>query len=485
MAQEVLIQAIVAADGVSVANITVNLVGDYNAPLAGKTVSLTAYVSSSASSQIETRAQRNSISALSGVTITPALGVTDSNGSCTFAVSSTGVGVLAFYANDLSDNTLITDSATVSFTYGPISIAQSLISISSSTVASGNSDTLTLTAYDASGNAITEGGSTVVFSLSGGTSNGIMSATTDLGNGTYQAVFTGSVGGTAATVNATINSQSVTSTLPTITVTQGTAAKLAFSASPGTSTAGISFGTVPVVLVQDSSGNTVTSANSLVTLAIGTNPGSGTLSGVIAVTASSGVATFTGLSLNQVGSYTLIASTPTLVGATSSAFNLIAGLSSKLVFSTQPVGTSTDSILSTQPIVWVEDSSGNIIVSSNSSVTLGIGTGLGTLSGGVVATASSGIASFSGLFLNQAGSYTLTATSSTLTVATSSVLNIAPGAASKLVFSTQPGGTSAGSNLAPQPVVLVEDANGNVVSNSSAMVTLAVGAGPGTLTGVS
>ena len=54
------------------------------------------------------------------------------------------------------------------------------------------------------------------------------------------------------------------------------------------------------VAVEDSSGNVVTSDTSIVTVAIGSNPGNGTLSGTLTV-AVSGVATFTSLSINKSG----------------------------------------------------------------------------------------------------------------------------------------------------------------------------------------
>ena len=61
-----------------------------------------------------------------------------------------------------------------------------------------------------------------------------------------------------------------------------------------------------------------------VSLAIGTNPAGGTLSGGSAVTVASGIATFSGLSINTAGTgYTLTASsTPTYTSATSAAFNI-------------------------------------------------------------------------------------------------------------------------------------------------------------------
>src|SRR5205085_12107549 len=59
-----------------------------------------------------------------------------------------------------------------------------------------------------------------------------------------------------------------------------------------------------------------------ITVAIGTNPASGILSGAVTVAAVNGVASFSDLSINKVGvGYTLTAgSTPVLAGATSSTF---------------------------------------------------------------------------------------------------------------------------------------------------------------------
>jgi hypothetical protein len=60
-----------------------------------------------------------------------------------------------------------------------------------------------------------------------------------------------------------------------------------------------------------------------VTLALGNNPGSGTLSCTLTQIASSGVATFNNLSIDKVGTgYTLTATSGVLTGTTSSAFNI-------------------------------------------------------------------------------------------------------------------------------------------------------------------
>src|SRR6185437_13895068 len=60
-------------------------------------------------------------------------------------------------------------------------------------------------------------------------------------------------------------------------------------------------------------------------LAIATNPSGGTLSGTATVAAVNGVATFSGLSIDQVGSgYTLAATSAGLIGAASAAFDVTA-----------------------------------------------------------------------------------------------------------------------------------------------------------------
>ena len=61
-------------------------------------------------------------------------------------------------------------------------------------------------------------------------------------------------------------------------------------------------------------------------------------------------------------------------------------------------------------MVDVEDPFGNIVLTDSSTVSLSIASGPGSLSGTVTATASSGVATFSDVILDTAGSYTLAAT---------------------------------------------------------------------------
>ena len=55
----------------------------------------------------------------------------------------------------------------------------------------------------------------------------------------------------------------------------GTATQLAFTTQPNGGANGVAWTTQPVVTVEDSGGNTVTTSTASVTLAIATQPGSG------------------------------------------------------------------------------------------------------------------------------------------------------------------------------------------------------------------
>lgn len=98
----------------------------------------------------------------------------------------------------------------------------------------------------------------------------------------------------------------------------------AFTAQPSTATAGVAISPAVEVTVQDAFGNTVTSATDAVTVAIGTNPGGGTLAGTTTISAVDGIATFFDLSIDLLGSgYTLLATSGSLSGSTSAPFDVV------------------------------------------------------------------------------------------------------------------------------------------------------------------
>jgi hypothetical protein len=128
-----------------------------------------------------------------------------------------------------------------------------------------------------------------------------------------------------------------------VAIIAGPAAKLGFTAQPTAATVNQAFPIQPVVAIQDLGGNTVTTgafATSTVTLAIGTNPGGGTLTctGGLTKVAVAGVATFSGCQINNAGvGYTLTASVPGLTGATSTAFNVSAPAASITLTTSAPI----------------------------------------------------------------------------------------------------------------------------------------------------
>ncbi len=100
---------------------------------------------------------------------------------------------------------------------------------------------------------------------------------------------------------------------------------LAFRVQPRGVTAGNIMTPAVQVQIQDTLGNVDTSFTASVTIAIGTNPVGGRLSGTTSVAPVNGVALFGDLALDKAGTgYTLTASAPGATGATSASFDVIA-----------------------------------------------------------------------------------------------------------------------------------------------------------------
>jgi hypothetical protein len=272
-----------------------------------------------------------------------------------------------------------------------------------------------------------------------------------------------------------------------VAVSAGSATQLAYSTQPSaTGTAAADLSTQPVVQVRDAQGNVVTGSSAVVTItaytdsACTTTAATGTLNGGSA-TASSGVATFSGIDYSKVETIYLKAASGALTIACSDAVVISAAAASVLAFSTEPSTTATAGTdFATQPVVQVRDASGNVVASSSAAVTITAYTdsactttaATGTLNSGS-ATASSGVATFSGMDYSKAETIYLKASSGALTTDCSTAVAVSYGSATQLVYSTEPSTTAtAGADLATQPVVQVRDAQGNVVANSGITVTL-------------
>jgi len=349
---------------------------------------------------------------------------------------------------------------------------------------------------DAAGNLVTTSALPVDLAITGGT--GVPGATLSCAGGTTLSASAGIASFTGCTVDKTGSNYTLTASSTGLTsavsatfaITAGVADKLAYQVQPTGGAVGSLLSQQPVVLVQDVAGNTITTSNASITLSIGTNPTGGTLTctGGLTKAAASGVAAFAGCKIDKVGSgYTITATSAGLHGTTSAPLDIVPGVPAKVAFVSQPSGATYSTAFATQPAVAVQDSLGNTVTSFSGTVVLALtpltGTSGAILSctGGLSLATVGGVANYAGCMIDKPGSnYTLTATLTGVANGLSSAFTIAPGTASQLIFATQPVGSSAGIAFATQPTVKVLDAGGNVVTGSSAGITLSVTPGTGT-----
>jgi alpha-tubulin suppressor-like RCC1 family protein len=206
-------------------------------------------------------------------------------------------------------------------------------------------------------------------------------------------------------------------------------AQVAFSVQPTTSTAGEALSPAVEVEIRDAAGNLVTSARDAVTLALGTNPGGGTLAGTKTVTAVNGIASFSGLWIDKAAAgYALAATSGALTGATSTAFTINPGPPTKLAFGTQPGNTAGNVVIAPAVTATISDAFGNVATSATNAVTMDFGLNIwksvfspgARLGGTKTVNAVSGVATFSNLRVDKPGTgYTLAASAAGLTAGTS------------------------------------------------------------------
>ena len=360
------------------------------------------------------------------------------------------------------------------------------------------SPAVTVAVEDANNNVETGDNSTTVglaigTNPSGGTLSGGSAVSVVAGIATFSGLSI-NIAGNGYTLTASSSPAHTTATSSSFNISPGAANHLAFVQGPSTTVAGSSITPAVTVAVEDSSGNVETGdSTTKVSLAIGINPGGGTLTGGSAVTVVAGVATFSGLSINKTGTgYTLTAtSTPSFTAATSSTFNITPGPPTHLAFVQGPGNTQAGATITPAVTVAVEDANGNIETGDNATtvaLTFGNNPSGASLTGGSSVAVVAGVATFPGLSINKVGiGYTLTALSTpSFAAATSAPFTITPGAPAHLAFVQGPTSTVAGSGITPAVTVAVEDANGNVETGDNlTQVTLAIGNNPGggTLTG--
>jgi hypothetical protein len=194
----------------------------------------------------------------------------------------------------------------------------------------------------------------------------------------------------------------------------------------------------------------------------------------------SGVTTFSGCQIDKSGSSYVLQARDGTLSVTTSAFNVGAGAATRLVVTTQPSGAKGGTAFTTQPVITAEDASGTTATSYSGTVTLSIASGgtAGATLSGCSASLRSGVTTFSGCQIDKVGTaYVLQARDGTLSV-NMTAFNVTPGNATRLVFSTEPGGAARNAVLSPQPVVTAFDAGGNVATGYAGTVGLTLSTNP-------
>ena len=301
-----------------------------------------------------------------------------------------------------------------------------------------------------------------------------------------------------STANGTVGSYTVTSTTfgdadgnrvdANFNLTNGSAAldHLVIQTQPSPyATAGVAFGTQPVIYVEDESGNLDTTDNTT-QVTVGLASGAGPLNGTTTITVSGGVATFTNLSDNRAETISLLfTSVPELLPATSNDVVVSPAAPSKLVIATQPSPVAMVGVpFSTQPVIDVEDQYGNLETGDDTTeVIAGLNSGSGPLAGTTTVTASGGVAAFTDLSDSTAETISLLFTSGPpLAPAISNNIVVSAGVPFRLAIATQPSSTAtAGTPFLTQPVIDILDQNGNLETGddtTEVTASLRVGAGP-------
>jgi hypothetical protein len=401
------------------------------------------------------------------------------NGVATFGDLIISKAATGYQLTATSSNLTSTTSTQFNISSGSVNATSSTVNTNpASVVADGTtSSTVTVTLLDANTNPVS--GKTVT--LSQGSGNSTISAASGTSNSSGVVTFT--VKDTKAetvTYTATDTTDSVVvAQTANVAFIPGALNHFAIAPISSPKTAGTPF-TVSNITAQDVNNNTVTAFTSPVTY--------GGTAGVTGTSAAFTAGILTNASVTpSVAGTNLTFTVSDGSGHTGSATiaTVNPGAAAKLVYTTVPsTGTAGTAFSVT---VQSQDANGNPAnPSSNTTIALSKATGGGTLSGTLTGSIPStgNSVTISSVVYSKSDTMTLTATATagqtTLTPVTSGNIVFSPGAASKLVFTTQPGGGTGGTAWSQQPVVALEDANNNILSGDNTdQINLSINTNPG------
>jgi sugar lactone lactonase YvrE len=370
-----------------------------------------------------------------------------------YTVTSTSSGL----TNAMSPVTVTVGAATQLVTSG----------LPATITAGGNAGTATVSIEDAYANVVTGSSAAVTVTITGpgGYSHAFTGAAA---SGVLSANLSSLALTTAGTYTVTSTSSGLPATASTVIVTFGTAAQLAVTGLPAMITAAGNLGTESAT-IEDAYGNVITSSSAAVSATV-TGPGG--YSHAVTVAAVNGVATLNlgSLAFTTAGAYTVATTGAGLT--TTSTVTITVGVATQLTVNGLSATITAGGNLGTE-LVTIKDANGNVVNGSTASVTATI-TGPGNYSRRITSAAFNGVASLnlSSLALTTSGTYTVTTTSVGLISATATVV-VSFGPATQLGISGFAPTLAANGNLGTK-TVSISDAHYNLVTSSSAAVTVAI-----------
>ncbi len=413
------------------------------------------------------------------------LAVSNNGGAATAPVGSYTITPSAATGGTFTASNYTITYATGTLTVNPAAASQLVIVTQPSATATAGTPFASQPVIDEEdqyGNLEIDDNSTVITVTASSGSAQLMGATATVKAGV--ATFTKLADDAAETIALSFSGAGLTAgPSNSLTVTPGPASELVIHTQPSTTaTAGVPFGTQPVFYEEDQYGNLETGDSSTV-VTVSLASGTGPLQGTTTATVTDGIATFANLADDTAESISLKFNDGGLAAGPSTSIVVSPGAASKLVIQTQPSATATaGQPFATQPVIDEEDQYGNLETGDNSTViTAASSSGSAQLVGAGV-TVSGGVASFTKLADDTAGTIVLDFTGGGVASGPSSSLTVTPAAASELVVHTQPSATAtAGVPFATQPIVYEEDQYGNLETGDNSTVVTAFpssGAGP-------
>jgi hypothetical protein len=261
-------------------------------------------------------------------------------------------------------------------------------------------------------------------------------------------------------------------------VDTGSPTQLVFSSQPSDTAVGTAMANNVTVQAVDADNQVDTTFSGAVTLTLTTSAGDATphVTAPTSLTteAVGGTATFTGITIDAASTgYTLVATDDTVTAATSHPFEVYKP-ATHLAFAAQPSDTEVGAAM-TDVTVQALNADGSVDAHFTAAVTLAPPSGIGVegTPGSLTTNAVDGIATFSGLKIDTAGTaYTFDASADGLAGDTSSTFDIYK-PATHVVFGAQPGDTPVDAAMADITVRAL-DVDDEVVTHFTDSVTLAL-----------